>query len=152
MDYPYNPFIPPFPLMTHRTVSPSLWFIKAYLMEHQKVLIPAHFGVTLCKSKWDFKNNFCSSITISFPVLSWWIVSCYFLAPSLPVVSTQLSYQPFTVIRIKILIHEIFIIPGIWVPEVQNHSYFLFLFNHSFSLTLLKILRILHFLYLASSS
>lgn len=36
---------------TGRTVPPSVLFIKAYLVEHETGLVPAHFAVTLCESK-----------------------------------------------------------------------------------------------------
>lgn len=67
-----------------RTVPLSVLFIRVHLVEYQMGLVPAHFVVTLWESKWDFKNNLCSSVVRSFPLLSWKILSllyCTLLSP-----------------------------------------------------------------------
>lgn len=106
-------------IATDRTVPPSVLFIKAYLGEHQTVW-PT---LELCESKWNFKNNSCSSMMMSYSLLH--------LPPIPPVVGTQVTFQPFTVLMIPILIHEIYSIPlGVWgFLKVQSHS-FLLIFNH----------------------
>lgn len=139
-DCPCNPLfciIPICKTVAGRIAPPCVWLIEAYSVSTKQSGPLRSYTMQKEMELQEQFTLFCNDI---IPYLSWKIISLLHLPLFLPMVGTQVMFQPFTVLMIWTPVHEICVIPlNIWgFLEVQNHS-FLLHFNHSSSLILLKM-------------